>query len=117
MVSHEETTAVHCGPGPFSMAGLDMVSEMLKITGWARISFERFDYDISIGRDIDEAIQFAMAYGPAGEIIRLAEDEGQKRISQVKAELREVFAKYVREDRSVWAPSSAWIISAYNPRT
>lgn len=115
VVSHEETTAVHCGPGPFSMAGPDMVSEMLKVTGWERISFERFDCGISIGRDIDEAIQFAMAYGPAGEIIRLAEDEGQKCIPQVKAALREVFAKYVREDRSVWAPSSAWIISAYNP--
>lgn len=115
VISHDETDAVHCGPGPFSMAGPDMVSEMLKVTGWERISFERFDCDISIGRDIDEAIQFAMAYGPAGEIIRLAEEEGQKRIPKVKAALREVFAKYVCDDGSVWAPSSARIITAYNP--
>lgn len=115
VVSHDETDAVHCGPGPFSMAGPDMVSEMLKVTGWERISFERFDCDISIGRDIEEAIQFAMSYGPAGEIIRLAEAEGQKRIPQVMTALREVFAKYIREDGSVWAPSSAWIISAINP--
>ncbi len=77
IVSHEETTAVHCGPGPFSMAGPDMVSEMLKVTGWERISFERFDRDISIGRDIDEAIQFAMAYGPAGEIFVLQKTTGK----------------------------------------
>jgi ubiquinone/menaquinone biosynthesis C-methylase UbiE len=116
VISHDETDAVHCGPGPFSMAGPDMVSEMLKVTGYERISFERFDCDISIGRDIDEAIQFAMAYGPAGEIIRLAEQEGQRRTHEVMAALRDVFAKYVREDGSVWAPSSAWIISAYNPQ-
>lgn len=56
-----------------------------------------------------------MAYGPAGEIIRLAEDEGQRRIPEVMEALREVFTKYVRQDGSVWAPSSAWIITAYNP--
>ena len=116
VVSHDETDAVHCGPGPFSMAGPDMVSEMLKVTGYERISFERFDCDISIGRDIDEAIQFAMTYGPAGEIIRLAEQEGQRQIPEVMAALHDVFAKYIREDGSVWAPSSAWIISAYNPQ-
>jgi len=115
VISHDETDAVHCGPGPFSMAGPDMVSEMMKATGFERISFERFDCDISIGRDVDEAIQFAMAYGPAGEIIRLAEEEGQRRIPEVMNALREEFAKYVRTDGSVWAPSSAWIISAYNP--
>jgi ubiquinone/menaquinone biosynthesis C-methylase UbiE len=115
VISHDETDAVHCGPGPFSMAGPDMVSEMLKVTGYERISFERFDCDISIGRDIDEAVQFAMAYGPAGEIIRLAEEEGQQRIPEVMAALHKVFEKYVREDSSVWAPSSAWIISAFNP--
>ncbi len=115
VVTHDETDAVHCGPGPFSMAGPDMVSEMMKVTGYERISFERFDCDISIGRDIDESIQFAMAYGPAGEIIRLAEDDGQRRIPEVMESLAEVFAKYIRPDGSVWAPSSAWIISAFNP--
>ena len=33
VVSHEETSAVHCGPGPFSMAGPDMVSDMLQGRG------------------------------------------------------------------------------------
>jgi len=115
VVSHEETDAVHCGPGPFSMAGPDMVSDLLKATGYERISFERFDCEISIGIDLGEAVEFAIAYGPAGEIIRLAEDEGQRLLPDVKVALRQVLAKYVRDDGSVWAPSSAWIISAYNP--
>ena len=42
VVSHEETDQVHCGPGPFSMAGPDMVSTMLRGAGFERITFERY---------------------------------------------------------------------------
>jgi ubiquinone/menaquinone biosynthesis C-methylase UbiE len=115
VVSHEETDAVHCGPGPFSMSGSDMVSDMLRITGYERISFERFDSDICIGRDINEAIEFAMALGPAGEIIRLAGAEGERLKPQVNTALKDVFEKYARQDGSVWAPSSTWFVTAFNP--
>jgi len=115
IVSHDETDQVHCGPGPFSMAGPDMVSMMLKSAGFERITFERFDCDICIGRDLEDAIEFAMALGPAGEIIRLAGEEGQKRKPQVVAALQEALTPYSRPD-GVWAPSSTWFISATNPR-
>ena len=114
VVSHEETDQVHCGPGPFSMAGPDMVSTMLRSAGYDRIAFERFDSDICIGSDLPEAIEFAMALGPAGEIIRLAGDEGEKRRDAVIAALREALAPYARED-GVWAPSSTWFVTARNP--
>src|SRR5215470_17731982 len=114
VVSHEDTDQVHCGPGPFSMAGPDMVSSMLRAGGYDRIAFERFDADICIGRDMDEAIEFAMALGPAGEIIRLAGEEGTKRKDQVVTALRKTLARYVRND-GVWAPSSTWIVTARNP--
>ena len=70
VVTHEDTDAVHCGPGPFSMAGPDTVSDMLRIAGYDRIAFERFDTDLCIGRTLADAVEFAMALGPAGEIIR-----------------------------------------------
>jgi ubiquinone/menaquinone biosynthesis C-methylase UbiE len=114
IVSHEETSQVHCGPGPFSMAGPDMVSTMLRSAGYERITFERHDCDICIGRDLGDAIEFAMALGPAGEIIRLAGEEGQKRRPQVVAALTEALAPYARDD-GVWAPSSTWFIAATNP--
>ena len=114
VVKHEDTNQVHCGPGPFSLAGPDMVSGMLKATGYDRITFERVDADILIGRDLDDAIEFAMALGPAGEIIRLAEAEGEKRKPQVIAALKQALARYQRSD-GIWAPSSAWVISARNP--
>jgi ubiquinone/menaquinone biosynthesis C-methylase UbiE len=115
VVSHEDTDQVHCGPGPFSMAGPDMVSAMLKSAGFERITFERFDCDLCIGRDLNDAIEFAMALGPAGEIIRLAEEEGEKRRPQVVAALEDTLGKYVRKD-GVWAPSSAWFVRCTVPR-
>jgi ubiquinone/menaquinone biosynthesis C-methylase UbiE len=113
-VSHEETDQVHCGPGPFSMAGPDMVSGMLRGAGFDRIAFERYDCDICIGRDMDDAIEFAMALGPAGEAIRLAGEEGEERKPQVVAALREALAPFARPD-GIWAPSSTWFITATNP--
>ena len=114
VVAHEDTDQVHCGPGPFSMAGPDLVSTMLRGSGFDRIGFERFDADICIGKDMDEAIAFAMALGPAGEIIRLAGEEGEKRKEEVMAALRETLWSYSRDD-GVWAPSSTWIVTARNP--
>ena len=114
VVSHEETDQVHCGPGPFSMAGPDMVSSMLKAAGYQGIRFERFDTDICIGRDLEDAIEFAMALGPAGEIIRLAGAEGERLKSQVVVALRATLSRYVRAN-GVWAPSSTWFISSRNP--
>jgi len=114
VVSHEETDQVHCGPGPFSMAGPDMVSGMLKSAGYTGITFERFDADICIGRDLDEAVEFAMALGPSGEIIRLAGTEGERLKPQVVIALRKTLQRYLRPD-GVWAPSSTWFITARNP--
>ena len=114
VVAHEDTDQVHCGPGPFSMAGPDMVSGMLRAVGWDRIAFERFDADICIGRDLPEAIEFAMALGPAGEIIRLAGDDGVRLRPQVVAALTEALTPFVRAD-GVWGPSSTWIVTARNP--
>jgi len=114
VVSHEDTDQVHCGPGPFSMADADMVSSMLRSAGYDRIAFERFDTDICIGRDIDEAIEFAMSLGPAGEIIRLAAEEGVKRKGQIVHALRKTLHVHAK-DNGVWAPSSTWFISARNP--
>lgn len=100
-----------CGPGPFSMAGPDMVSDQLLAAGYTEIGFERFDNDILIGRDLGDAVEFAMALGPAGEIMRLAGAEGERLRPEVAAGLREVLARFVRED-GVYAPASTWLVSA-----
>lgn len=52
-----------------------------------------------------------MALGPAGELIRLAGAEGEKRKPQVVAALRETLLHFARSD-GIWAPSSTWFITA-----
>lgn len=113
-VSHEETNQVHCGPGPFSMSGPDMVSSMLSAAGFERIAFERYDCDICIGRDLNDAVEFAMALGPAGEAMRLAGEAAENLKPQVVEALGDALGPYVRRD-GVWAPSSTWFISATSP--
>lgn len=92
-----------------------MVSDMLMAVGFEKIQFERFDSDICIGRNIEEAIQFALEIGPAGEIIRLAEAEGERLKGEVMIALQAVIGKFAKADGSIWAPSSAWFVTAYNP--
>jgi SAM-dependent methyltransferase len=116
VVAHEETDQVHCGPGPFSMSGADLVGDLFTAAGFDQITFERHDADICIGRDVAEAIEFGMALGPAGEIIRLAGDEGEKRRPEVVRALRGILERYLRPD-GVWAPSSTWFITARNPNS
>lgn len=116
VVSHESTDAVHCGPGPFSMAGADTVSDLLRGAGYDRIAFQRYDTNVCIGRNLDEAIEFAMALGPAGEIIRLAGEDGEKRKREVFDALRATLSRYLRPD-GILVGSSSWIVSARNPAT
>lgn len=104
---------VTCGPGPFSMAGPDMVSEQIQRAGFTDVCFERHDIPITIGRDVDEAIELAMNLGPAGEIIRLAREDGEREKPRIIAALRDAFRDFEAQE-GVRAPSSTWIISARN---
>lgn len=110
----EKGDAVTCGPGPFSMAGADGVSEQLQYAGYKRVSFERHDAPIAVGSDLDDAVEFALALGPAGEHMRLAGDAGEAKKPEVIAALREAFAPHLRAD-GVWLMSSAWVVSAQAP--
>ena len=101
-------------PGPFSMSVPDVVSDLLQNAGFERVSFERYDAPICIGRDLEESVEFAMTIGPAGEIMRLAGEEGVKRRDQVAESLRKTLAQFERED-GIWTRSSTWIVTARNP--
>jgi ubiquinone/menaquinone biosynthesis C-methylase UbiE len=107
----EQTDQVTCGPGPFSMASADVTSAQLKAAGFDRIALERFDTEILMGKDVDDAIELAMALGPAGEILRLAGAEAEKRKPEVVAALRELLAAKAR-DGGVFGMSSSWLVSA-----
>jgi ubiquinone/menaquinone biosynthesis C-methylase UbiE len=107
----EEYDEPTCGPGPFSMADADTTSEILKLAGFADIALERCDIPITIGSDLDEALELVMALGPAGEILRLAGDRAAHLHGQVEAALREGLAEFAA-DGELLAPASTWIVTA-----
>ena len=56
----------------------------------------------------------AAPLGPAGEIMRLAGEEGERLRPKVVQALRGTLSRYARPN-GVWAPSSTWFISSRNP--
>jgi ubiquinone/menaquinone biosynthesis C-methylase UbiE len=110
----EESDEPTCGPGPFSMANADTVSDILLNAGFAEVELRRCDIPILIGRDLDHAVEFATAIGPAGEVIRLAGDEAEKIRPQIEAALHEGLAEFDGPD-GVVADASTWIVSATAP--
>ncbi len=108
------TDQVTCGPGPFSMAGPDMVSDQLMAAGFVEPQFMRFDAPLCIGHTIDEALAFARDLGPAGESIRLASAKAGDLAGEIEQALREALAPFQRDD-GVWATSSTWLVTARVP--
>ena len=111
----EEYDEPTCGPGPFSMANADTVTDQLLYAGWESISLRRCDLEILGGKDLEQALDLVMSIGPAGEILRLQGDRAAHLVPQVEAALREGLAEYQREDGSIWSMASTWIVSANAP--
>jgi ubiquinone/menaquinone biosynthesis C-methylase UbiE len=104
-----------CGPGPFSMANADTVSEIVKHAGFDEIELKRQDLRIKTGDNLDQAVDLVMAIGPAGEVLRLWGDRVDEVRPKVRGALLEGMADMVRED-GVYADSSSWAVRAIAPR-
>jgi hypothetical protein len=111
----EEYDEPTCGPGPFSMANADTVTDMLMHAGYEDISLRRCDREILGGNDLEEALDLVMSIGPAGEILRLQGDRAAHLVPQVEAALREGLAEYRRDDGTIWSMASTWIVTATAP--
>jgi ubiquinone/menaquinone biosynthesis C-methylase UbiE len=103
-----------CGPGPFSMADADTTTDILRHAGYQNIDLHRCDEPISIGSDLEEAIDFLMALGPAGEILRLQGERAAHLRQPVRDALRAGLASLVTPS-GVLGRASSWIVTATTP--
>ena len=105
-----------CGPGPFSMASADTTTDVLVRAGFEDIALHRCDIEIMIGADLDHAVEFVMALGPAGELIRLAGIQDEELRSNIVTALHEALAEFQGTDgNAIRAPASSWVIGARSP--
>ena len=103
-----------CGPGPFSMANADTTSHILLNAGFEEVALRRHDAPFRMGADLDEAVAYVMALGPAGEVLRLAGADANRLEPEIVAGLRKALSDYVRDD-GVWGNMSTWIVTARRP--
>jgi SAM-dependent methyltransferase len=108
--------AQSCGPGPFSMADRETNERILQAAGFESVVSTQLDAELCVGRTLEEAIDYQMLVGPAGFVIREAGAAGERAVSDIQWELTRVLDDYIREDGSVWLPSSTWFVSARTPR-
>jgi SAM-dependent methyltransferase len=106
--------APNCGPGPFSMAAREVVVEILAAAGFADIELTRHDAEVTVGKTVDDAIDFQLAMGPAGEIVREAGPLGEAKRPAIVAELRALLQPFATA-RGVVMGSSSWAVAARRP--
>lgn len=106
--------AATCGPGPFSMTDTETVTRQLQSAGYHDAQFTRIDAEVMVGRDLDEAVAFQLAIGPAGEVYREAGKEAERHHDRLVAALKDELRKFVRPE-GVMMASSSWMVTAQNP--
>jgi SAM-dependent methyltransferase len=96
---------------PFALADVATGREKLAAAGFTEIDFERIDAPVMVGRNLDEAVEFQLQIGPAGELVRDAGAEGEALRPTIVAELRRALAAY-QQPSGVMMPASSWTVTA-----
>jgi hypothetical protein len=82
---------------------------------WANSSTTlKVDAKVFFGKDLDDAVGFQLAIGPAGEVYREAGKLGESQHNEIAAALKAQLAKYHGPD-GVMMDSSSWKVTASNP--
>jgi SAM-dependent methyltransferase len=112
----EEYDVPRCGPGPFSMANADTVTDVLTHAGYEEIRLARQDLPYKIGNDLEQAVAFNMALGPAAEVLRMWGERVDEIRPKIENDLRTALADFVVDGGAVVAPASTWAVTARAPR-
>ena len=107
--------ALSCGPGPFSMADEATTRAQMEAAGFTDIRFERIDAKVNVGRDIEDAVCFQLAIGPAGETYRESGALGEARRAEIVIALSDLFEEVIEREGGLWMDSSSWLITARAP--
>lgn len=99
-------------PGPFAFADPDRVRQVLGDAGYTDVKLAPLDFQIPLGRTLDEALDFSMEMGPLGR--PLSEATGKAREHAIAA-IREVLERFQGDDGIVRLGGACWIVTARTP--
>jgi hypothetical protein len=97
------------------MANTDVVTRQLQAAGFGDIAFRATDGPVMIGSSVEQAVEFQLALGPAGEIFREAGEQARKRRPEIERALRVELARHCRTGGEIVMQSSSWTITATKP--
>lgn len=99
-------------PGPFSLADPDRVRSVLGAAGLTDIELAPLDFQIPLGRTLEEALNFVMEMGPLSA--PLATVTGDNRRNAIAA-ITKVLEENRGDDGIVRLAGACWIITARTP--
>ena len=83
--------------------------------GYENVEFRRVDAPVLVGNDVEDAISFQLAIGPAGEVFREAGAEGEAKRERIDATLGHAIKQQKTAAEGIVMDSSSWVVSATNP--
>lgn len=107
---------VSCGPGPFSQTTPEVLDPVLNAAGLEVVEHSWHDDKVLIGRTIEEACDFALALGPAGETFREYGDEAKAKEAQIRAMFQERLKDQETAD-GIWFPAQSMLTIAKKKKT
>jgi hypothetical protein len=91
-----------------------VVTKQVEIAGYTNINFEQVDAQVFVGKDLDDAVAFQLAIGPAGEVYREAGNQAEKRHDEIAKGLKTALAPF-QKPNGIMMDSSSWKATAKNP--
>jgi SAM-dependent methyltransferase len=98
-------------PGPFSFGDPERVRSVLSQAGFAEIDLAPHDGALTLGRDLEDAVGFALTAGPASRLLEGASASDRARAREVVREALEPHAKR----GPVALTGAIWLVRATNP--
>jgi len=99
-------------PGPFSFADPDRVRRILGSAGLTDIGLAPLDFEVPLGRTLEEALNFVMEMGPLSA--PLGNVTGENRRKAIAA-ITDVLEENQDEDGIVRLAGACWIVTARTP--
>lgn len=97
-------------PGPYSLASADLTSEVLLRSGFTDVVFRRHDAARWVGATVDDAVEYSMLLGSAGEALAQGTFTNDQR-SALRCALARKFEPWLCA-AGVYCDSSAWLVTA-----